>query len=127
MNTRTLISVGLILGLCCVALSSASAGDFVSVLFGPSASPSPIPVADGRVLHINSFTQTGGASTSRATIMASLDGGTATTVLRASRTDISPPDPVNHISIAGPATVTITVPSDATAVFLTYRKEQQPE
>jgi hypothetical protein len=126
MNTRTVLPVTLILGICCLVVGSASAGDFVSQVIPSTTSPAPtINVPDGRVLHINAFTQTGGGT--RGTISVSFDNGSTTTnVLGASQTDISTPDPVNHISIAGPAKVTIN-PSSAGKLFITYRKEAQPQ
>lgn len=103
----------------------ACAGSFQSTTITPGGSLS-IEVADGRFLVIRNFTQEGG--TSRGVVTVATDKGTANVLAAAiidsgtSSTSI-PLEVISNIVIAGPATVTVTCPADATSSFITYRKE----
>ena len=103
----------------------ALAGSFQSATITPGGSLS-IEVPDSRFLVIRNFTQEGG--TTRGVVTVTTDSGTANVLAAAivdsgaSSTSI-PLEVISNVVVAGPATVTVTCPADATNCFITYRKE----
>lgn len=111
-----------------------------------------ISVPDGVFLHVRNFTQEGG--TDRGVVSVTMTGQTTSTVVLAATviavqstaaaagptgtatptptptpTPVPVPaasalEPINTVFIAGPATVTVSAPSDA-AAFITYKKEHE--
>jgi hypothetical protein len=118
--TRSLIAV-----VFCASAVFAFAGSFQSATITPGGSLT-IAVGDSRFLVIRNFTQEGG--TSRGVVTVTTDTGTAN-VLTAAILDSGtsstavPLEVISNVVIAGPATVTVTCPADATDCFITYRKE----
>jgi hypothetical protein len=111
------------------------AGDFKSAII--TTSPLMINVADDHSLHIRNFTQEGG--TERGVVTVVINGQTAN-ILNAAIIDNTaaasptptptptptpsptvPPETINEVVVAGPATVTIPVVPGAT-LFITYRQ-----
>ena len=115
----------LIAAVFCVSAICVLAGSFQSATIGLGGSL-PIEVADGRFLVIRNFTQEGG--TTRGVVTVTTDSGTAN-VLAAAIVDSGtastsiPLEVISNVVVAGPATVNVTCPADATNCFITYRKE----
>ena len=109
----------------CVRDLCVFAGSFQSATIMPGGSLS-IEVPDSRFLVIRNFTQEGG--TTRGVVTVTTDSGTANVLAAAivdsgtSSTSI-PLEVISNVVVAGPATVTVTCPADATNCFITYRKE----
>ena len=109
----------------CASAIYAFAGSFQSATITPGGSLS-IEVPDSRFLVIRNFTQEGG--TTRGVVTVTTDSGTAYVLAAAivdsgtSSTSI-PLEVISNVVVAGPATVTVTCPADATNCFITYRKE----
>src|SRR6266849_1515491 len=112
---KTLFAALLIAVVSSTSATVAFANEFKSEIIGPLASPSPSPIAvpDNHVIRINGFTQSGGGTRGMIAV-ATTTGASFTTstpiVLGASMTDSRsgvPLDPVNHLIIAGPATIFI--------------------
>ena len=110
------------------AASFAFANPFKSKITGTS-SPLLITVPDDHFLKITNFTQVGGVD--RGVVIVTLEGETneTATVLAATRIDLStgaaaqnPPETIDRVVVAGPATVTVNPVLGAT-LFITYRKE----
>ena len=115
----------LITAVFCASAIYAFAGSFQSATITPEGSLS-IEVPDSRFLVIRNFTQEGG--TTRGVVTVTTDSGTANVLAAAivdsgtSSTSI-PLEVISNVVVAGPATVTVTCPADATNCFITYRKE----
>lgn len=109
----------------CASAMSAFAGSFQSATITPGGSLA-IEVPDSRFLVIRNFTQEG--ATTRGVVTVTVDSGTANVLAAAivdsgtSSTSI-PLEVISNVVVAGPATVTVTCPADATNCFITYRKE----
>jgi hypothetical protein len=109
----------------CASAIHAFAGSFKSTTIATGGSLS-IEVPDDRFLVIRNFTQEGG--TTRGVVTVTTDTGTANVLAAAivdsgtSSTSI-PLEVISNVVIAGPATVNVTCPADATDCFITYRKE----
>jgi len=109
----------------CAFAISVFGGSFQSATITPGGSLA-IEVPDGLFLVIRNFTQEGG--TTRGVVTATTDSGTANVLAAAiinsdtSSTSI-PLDVISNVVVAGPATITVTCPADATNCFITYRKE----
>lgn len=120
---KTIVTRSLIAVVFCASAVFAFAGSFQSATIAPGGSLT-IAVGDSRFLVIRNFTQEGG--TSRGVVTVTTDTGTAN-VLTAAILDTSstavPLEVISNVVIAGPATVTVTCPADATDSFITYRKE----
>jgi hypothetical protein len=110
------------------AASFAFANPFKSKITETS-SPLLITVPDDHFLKITNFTQEGGVD--RGVVIVTLEGETneTATVLAATRIDLStgaaaqnPPETIDRVVVAGPATVTVRPVAGAT-LFITYRKE----
>ncbi len=115
----------LIAAVFCSSAICVFAGSFQSATIAPGGSLA-IAVADGRFLVVRNFTQEGG--TTRGVVTVTTDSGTAN-ILAAAIVDSStsstsiPLEVISNVIVAGPATVTVTCPGDATNCFITYRKE----
>jgi hypothetical protein len=96
------------------------AGDFKSAIITTAALTIKVP--DDQILHIRNFTQEGGSE--RGVVTVTINNQTAN-VLNAAIIDNTtvPPEIINQIVIAGPATVTVPPISSAT-LFISFRKEQ---
>jgi hypothetical protein len=95
------------------------AADFKSAIITTSALTISVP--DGHILHIRNFTQEGGSE--RGVVTVTINNQTAN-VLNAAIIDTTvPPEIINQIVIAGPATVTVQPILGAT-LFISFRKEQ---
>ena len=135
----------------CGVATNLLAGPFRSQII-PQGTQIDITVPDGVFLHVRNFTQEGG--TDRGVVTVTITGqttsavvlaatviavqstagtagptGTATPTPTPTPTPIPVPaasalEPINTVFIAGPATVTVSAPSDATA-FITYKKEKE--
>lgn len=122
---KTIAARSLIAVVFCASAVLALAGSFQSATITPGSSLT-IAVGDSRFLVIRNFTQEGG--TSRGVVTVTTDTGTANVLTAAildsgtSSTAI-PLEVISNVVIAGPATVTVTCPADATDCFITYRKE----
>ena len=104
--------------------------DFKSVIITTSALTINVP--DGHILHIRNFTQEGGNE--RGVVTVTINNQTAN-VLNAAIIDNTavtspgtpsptvPPEIINQIVIAGPATVTVP-PIPGATLFISFRKEQ---
>lgn len=109
----------------CASAVCILAGSFQSATIVPGGTLT-IALADSRFLVIRNFTQEGG--TTRGVVTVTTDTGTANVLAAAivdsgtSSTSI-PLEVISNVVIAGPATVTVTCPADATGCFITYRKE----
>ena len=109
----------------CASAICVSGGSFQSASITPGGSL-PVEVPDGRFLVIRNFTQEGGAT--RGVVTVTTDSGTANVLAAAvvdsgtSSTSI-PLEVISNIVVAGPASINITCPADATNCFITYRKE----
>jgi hypothetical protein len=119
-GTRYLIAV-----VFCASAISVFAGSFQSATIAPGGSLT-IAVADSRSLVVRNFTQEGG--TSRGVVAVTTDAGTANVLAAAivdsgSSSTAVPLEVISNVIVAGPATVTVTCPADATDCFITYRKE----
>jgi len=108
--------------LLCASAVLLYAGDYKTLVLSANGSENINVVSDGFIL-LRNFTQEGG-STTRGTVSVSKDG-TDATVLAASTVPVNLSDDqesINSIIIAGPASLTVTCPGDATDCVLTYRK-----
>ena len=119
-GTRCLIAVAF-----CASVISVFAGSFQSATIAPGGSLT-IAVADSRFLVVRNFTQEGG--TSRGVVTVTTDTGTANVLAAAivnsgTSSTAVPLEVISNVIVAGPATVTVTCPADATDCFITYRKE----
>jgi hypothetical protein len=96
------------------------AGDFKSAIITTSALTINLP--DDQILHIRNFTQEGGSE--RGVVTVTINNQTAN-VLNAAIIDNTtvPPEIINQIVIAGPATVTVPPIAGAT-LFISFRKER---
>src|SRR6266480_5001268 len=111
------------------AATVAVANPFKSKVITGSDSAIVITVPDDHFLKITNFTQVGGVD--RGVVIVTLEGETneTATVLAATRIDLStgaaaqnPPETIDRVVVAGPATVTVNPVLGAT-LFITYRKE----
>jgi len=106
-----------------VSTKFATAGDFQTVVLSSSTTSTiTINVPNDRFLVIRNFTQVGG--TTRGEVTATLLSGVnpMVTILDAALLDPTmPPEVINNVVVAGPATVTATCDPSGTC-FLTYRK-----
>jgi len=108
---------------------AAVAGPFHTKVITESDSPLVLSIAENVFLQIRNFTQQGGST--RGAVSATIDGQTVN-VLTASQIDTSnltvPPEFINRIVVAGPATVTVNPVAGAT-LTISYRKlrEAAPE
>jgi hypothetical protein len=99
--------------------------DFKSAII-TSASPLSINVPDNHFLVIRNFTQEGG--TSRGVVTVTDANSQTANVLTAAIIDTSTSTSVEVINteiIAGPATVAVTCPADATSCVITYKRESE--
>ena len=97
------------------------AGDYKTLVLSANGSENINVASDGFIL-LRNFTQEDGAT--RGTVNLTTDSGSVS-VLAASIIDpdaASDLETVNSIIIAGPATLTVSCPSDATNCVLTFRK-----
>ena len=96
------------------------AGDFKSAIITTAALTIKVP--DDQILHIRNFTQEGGSE--RGVVTVTINNQTAN-VLNAAIIDNTtvPPEIINQIVIAGPATVTVP-PIPGATLFISFRKEQ---
>jgi hypothetical protein len=96
------------------------AGDFKSAIITTSALTIKVP--DDQILHIRNFTQEGGNE--RGVVTVTINNQTVN-VLNAAIIDNTtvPPEIINQIVIAGPATVTVP-PIPSATLFISFRKEQ---
>ncbi len=119
-----------------MAASLACAGPYRSVVV--TSTVLTINVGNGDILTIQNFTQEGGAERGVITVVTST--GATANVLNAAMIDntaaaspsptpaapIATPEFMNKIVIAGPVTVTIP-PVTGAQLFITFRKESQPD
>jgi hypothetical protein len=95
------------------------AGDFKSAIITTSALTINVP--EDQILHIRNFTQEGGNE--RGVVTVTINNQTVN-VLNAAIIDTTvPPEIINQIVIAGPATVTVPPIASAT-LFISFRKER---
>jgi len=95
------------------------AGDFKSAIITTSALTINVP--EDQILHIRNFTQEGGNE--RGVVSVTINNQTVN-VLNAAIIDTTvPPEIINQIVIAGPATVTVPPIASAT-LFISFRKER---
>jgi hypothetical protein len=106
------------------------AGDFQTVIMLPSSNPTlTISVPGDHFVVIRNFTQEGG--TTRGTVQANLlISGLTANILTAAIIDPANVNPgslevINDVYVGGPATVTVTCPSDATSCAVTYRRRSE--
>jgi hypothetical protein len=107
------------------------AADFKSVIITTSALTINVP--DDHILHIRNFTQEGGTERGVVTVKinnqtanvlnAAIIDNTAVTSPAATPSPTGPPEIINQIVIAGPATVTVP-PIPGATLFISFRKEQ---
>ena len=107
------------------------AGDFKSAII--TASALTINVPEDQILHIRNFTQEGGNERGVVTVTinnqtanvlnAAIIDNTAVTSPAATPSSTVPPEIINQIVIAGPATVTVP-PIPGATLFISFRKEQ---
>ena len=92
-----------------------------------TSSPLTITLPEGVFFKISNFTQEGG--TTRGVVAVTINGVTAN-VLTASQINSSdltvPPEEINKVTIAGPATITIAPVANAT-LFITHRRQRDGE
>jgi hypothetical protein len=107
------------------------AADFKSIIITTSALTINVP--DDHILHIRNFTQEGGTERGVVTVKinnqtanvlnAAIIDNTAVTSPAATPSPTVPPEIINQIVIAGPATVTVP-PIPGATLFISFRKEQ---
>jgi hypothetical protein len=126
---KILIGRGVVAFTLLTAAGIAFAGGFKSKIITGTSSPLVITVPDDHFLKITNFTQEGGVD--RGVVIVTLQGETneTATVLAATRIDLSigaaaqnPPETIDRVVVAGPATVRVRPVTGAT-LFITYRKE----
>jgi hypothetical protein len=99
--------------------------DFKSAIIAAGASL-PISVPDSHFLVVRNFTQEGG--TSRGVVTVTDANSQTANVLTAAIIDTSTSTSVEVINteiIAGPVTVAVTCPADATSCVITYKRESE--
>jgi hypothetical protein len=118
-----------------VVATSAMAAPYRSVVVTAAGPTLTINVAAGNFIVIRNFTQEGGTvrGVVTAAITTTSSGGTTITttanVLTAAMIDTTAavtPETMNVVTIAGPVMITVA-PVTAAQLFLTYRKESQPD
>ena len=118
-----------------VVATSAMAAPYRSVVIAAASPALTITVAAGNFIQIRNFTQEGGTvrGVVAAAITTTSSSGTTTTttanVLTAALIDTTAattPETTNLVTVAGPATITVA-PVPAATLFITYRKESQPD
>ena len=124
---KSLVAGGLTI-LVCVALivHSVWAGPYHTKVIPSNGAPLTLSIAENVFLRIRNFTQEGPA-TARGTVLVAVDNQTVN-VLSASQIDstnlATPPEVMNRVVIAGPATVTINPVPNAT-LTITYQKVRE--
>ncbi|HVI83149.1 MAG TPA: hypothetical protein VM717_10460 [Chthoniobacterales bacterium] len=102
------------------------ANDFNSEVIMPNSPGVNKNVPDGQFMVIRNFTQIGGNQRGAVNVIPLGQTGMTTVLTAAILDPTSPPEVINEVVIAGPATVIFTCGSDATGnCFITFRKISQ--
>jgi hypothetical protein len=119
---RNFVTMSAALAALFIGVSTVSAGPYHTKIIASTDQPLMLTIAENVFLQIRNFTQEGGAT--RGTVTVTIDNESAN-VLTASQIDETnltvPPETINRIVIAGPATVTVNPVAGAT-LTITYRK-----
>ena len=98
------------------------ADDFKSLVVASGVTADLPRVHGDQFMVIRNFTQDDGSPGGFVTVTKPPNGGTSVNVLAAAVLDVSPPDVINSVVIAGPADVSVTCGTTSGNCFISYRK-----
>lgn len=106
----------------CAFAGTTFADDFKSEVIPGNGSLGPIRVHGNQFMVIRNFTQEDG-TTHGVVMVTQLPGITPVNVLAAAILNMSTPDVINNVIIAGPADVSVTCGDTAGNCFISYKKD----